>query len=585
MASHIMAPLNQVLSGKPRKLKWDTDQQTAFTRAKRSIATAMTLAHPHPEGTLSITTDASDVAMGAVLQSHHNDSIRPLSFFSRKLQPAQQRYSTFDRELLAAHEAIRHFKHMVAGTSFILYTDHKPLVTAITKSPDTWSDRQQHHLSSIAEAGATVEYLPGHLNPVADALSRITIGNVQPGINYQQMAIDQKADEETKAYKDSISNLQWAEIDIKGATLLCDISTGRPRPLVPKASRKAVVDITHGLSHPSIKSTIKLVKEKFVWNRMARDIKEWVKGCQQCQKCKTHKHTKTPIEPIHVPARRFNHIHVDIVGPLPLSNQMRYLFTITDRTTRWLEATPMTDATTDSCVLALLYTWIARFGVPAHMTSDRGAQFTSSLWKGLSNLLGIQLHHTTAYHPQSNGLVERWHRSIKAALMTRCNSTDWAYQLPWVLLGLRIMPHDNSSTSSAEAVYGQPLVIPGEFLPPAQPDPQAELQAARWSAGNFTPEPIRWHNRAQYTYIPQGLQEASHVFIRQDQIRPTLSPPYQGPYQVIQHGDKTALVDVNGRNDWVSWDRLKPAYTVPEDVGNHTRSGRTITQPDRLQYT
>ena len=88
---------------------------------------------------------------------------------------AERNYSTFDRELLAIHHAIRHFRHMVEGTTFTIQTDHRPLVTALTKSGDAWSPRQQRHLSDIAESGGKLTYLPGSKNPVADALSRITI--------------------------------------------------------------------------------------------------------------------------------------------------------------------------------------------------------------------------------------------------------------------------------------------------------------------------------------------------------------------------------------------------------------------------
>ena len=105
------------------------------------------------------------------------------------------------------------------------------------------------------------------MNPVADALSRIIIGNVQPGINYQQMAEQQETDTETKVYRDFVTNLQWAEVDISGDSILCDTSTGRPRPLVLRDSKRAVVDIIHSLSHPSIQSTIKLVRKSLCGTR------------------------------------------------------------------------------------------------------------------------------------------------------------------------------------------------------------------------------------------------------------------------------------------------------------------------------
>ena len=104
-----------------------------------------------------------------------------------------------------------------------------------------------------------------------------------------------------------------------------------------------------------------------------------------------------------VPAtRRFDHIHVDIVGPLPPSQNYRYLLTVVDRFTRWPEAIPLVDAQTTTCAKALALHWIARFGVPAELTSDRGSQFTSEFWATLSQLNGTRLHRTTAYHPPTD---------------------------------------------------------------------------------------------------------------------------------------------------------------------------------------
>ena len=113
------------------------------------------------------------------------------------------------------------------------------------------------------------------------------------------------------------------------------------------------------------------------------------------------------------------HVHVDTVGPLPTSRWYTYILTILDRTTRWSEAVPLQDITAASCARAFMTGWIARFGVPLQMTSDRGRQFISSLGSEMARSLGTQLHRTTSYHPQANGMVERFHRSLKASLRAR----------------------------------------------------------------------------------------------------------------------------------------------------------------------
>ena len=121
---------------------------------------------------------------------------------------------------------------------------------------------------------------------------------------------------------------------------------------------------------------------------------------------------------------------MDIVGPLPPSDGAQYLFTSTERSTRWPEAIPMTAATAEACAEALLHGWISRFGVPDDITSDRGPAFVSHLWNALGQLLGTTVHRTTAYNPEANGMAERTHRTLKAALMLRCASPDWKAQLP-----------------------------------------------------------------------------------------------------------------------------------------------------------
>ena len=186
--------------------------------------------------------------------------------------------------------------------------------------------------------------------------------------------------------------------------------------------------------------------------------------CLRCQAAKVHRHSTAPVDQFVPATRRFDHIHVDIVGLLPPSQNNRCLLTVVDRFTRWPEAIPLVDAQTTTCAKALALHWIARFGVPAKLTSDRGSQFTSELWATLSQLNGTRLHRTTAYHPQSNGIVERFHRHLKSALKTRLTGPEWIDEPPWVLLGIRTVPKEDLEFSSADMVYGAPLTVPGDFL-------------------------------------------------------------------------------------------------------------------------
>jgi hypothetical protein len=175
------------------------------------------------------------------------------------------------------------------------------------------------------------------------------------------------------------------------------------RPLVPIQHREAVFQSLHAIHHPGVRATRRLIAARFCWPQMAKAINQMARACLHCQRGKVHRHVHLQPAEILVPHRRFAHIHVDLVGPLPPSRGHNYLFTIIDRTSRWPEAIPLASITAADCARALFAGWVPRFGVPATITSDRGAQFTSGLWAGLCSLLNIQHSPTTAYHPQSIG--------------------------------------------------------------------------------------------------------------------------------------------------------------------------------------
>ena len=585
--AEILVPLHNALaeSSHTGKLIWSTTMDTAFLDAKNALADATLLIHPVEGAPTSLTVDASNVAIGGVLEQYSNGLWRPLGFFSRKLNTRETKYSTFDRELLAAHLAIRHFRYFLEGRLFNLFTDQNALLSAMRKTKDPWTSRQQNQLSAISEYTTDIRFIAGKKNYVADALSRITINEiaVETGVDFKVMAEAQTKDEEIQQYVNNNStSLQLKHVKLDDfTTLICDLSTTVMRPLVPKNFRKQVFEIIHGLAHPGVKTTRRMLTEKFVWPRISSDASRWARECTTCQQSKVHQHTRAPISDFRVASRRFEHIHVDIVGPLPVSQGYTHLLTIIDRYSRWPEAIPVVDTSAISLARALLHVWIARFGIPARITSDRGSQFTSTIWSQLSKLLGVELHRTTAYHPQANGLVERFHRDLKASLRARLEGPNWMDELPWVLLGLRTAPKEDLHASVAELIYGSPLTVPGDFVADSD-DAVANaefLNNLREEVAALRPTPTSRHGDTRCK-VPENLYDAQYVFVRHDAHRSPLRRVYDGPFHVLERNEKYFILDMGGKKDSVSIDRLKKAHcdpTQPTILALPPRRGRPPT--------
>ena len=213
---------------------------------------------------------------------------------------------------------------------------------------------------------------------------------------------------------------------------------------------------------------------------MSRGLGLWAKLCFTCQRSKISTHVHSPIPSITVPIWRFSHFHIHILLDLYLPASMM------DRTTRWPKVFPLSSISAESCVCAFLTTWVSRFRVPAVLTSDQGSQFTSAIWSGVCSILGILASTTTSFHPQSSGLIERFHRSLKSTLRARSAGSDWFSHLPLDLLGLRATPKEDMGLLVSEAVCGSPLILPGELMNVPEMPPCRKMHAGKSCGGAKT---------------------------------------------------------------------------------------------------
>ena len=273
---------------------------------------------------------------------------------------------------------------------------------------------------------------------------------------------------------------------------------------------------------------------------------------------------------------------------MPKSQGCKYVLTVIDRFTRWPEAIPLRDIDTMSIDRAYLQNWVARYGVPAVMTSDRGPQFVSDLWKSLSKLLGTELIATTAYHPKANGLVERLHRSMKASLRARLTGPDWTDQIPWVMLGLRTAPKEDLDASPAELVYGSTLTVPGNFIQRSlQVKVDEHLRQLQEKVDTLKPTPTSAHGAEKTRYrVPDSLSTAKYVHVRRDGKKTPLQTPYEGSYKALHRTSKFFRLQVGAREETVSIDRLKSARVdeeVPIQVAVPPRCGLAPTNDQPIR--
>ncbi len=239
--------------------------------------------------------------------------------------------------------------------------------------------------------------------------------------------------------------------------------------VLPRSCRSTVLELAHTIplaGHLGRDKTAKRVLQRFYWPTLFKDVATYCRQCPQCQKASDRMMRRAPLIPLPVVGEPFQRIAMDLVGPLPRSRAgHRYILVVCDYATRYPEAIPMKSIDAERVAEELVQLF-SRVGILQEILTDQGSNFTSRLLGEVYNLLHVQALRTTPYHPQTDGLVERFNKTLKA-LLRKCatdSGKDWDKLLPFLLFAYREVPQASTGFSPFELLYGREVRGPLDVL-------------------------------------------------------------------------------------------------------------------------
>lgn len=487
----IAAPLNNLLR-KNVRFKWDTNCQQSFDALKQALVTAPILAFPDFTRPFDLYVDASLDGIGMTLGQTQNGKEVAIAYAGRDLTPAERNYSATEREALAVVAGIKKFQSYLYGRHFNVYTDHNALKWLMSVKDPT--GRLARWSLLLQQFDFTIHHRSGKSNGNADALSRrpysdqsintLTTEGVQSDvirfhqrhdahltdiIDYMESGILPKSNSQARAILLSNDSIYLDEDGLLYHIAYSRGSRGREsysQLVIPAALRYEILtqghdNVTSG--HLGVHKTYDKLRKRYFWHGMYRDVEHWCKSCVDCAMRKDPKtRPKAPLLPIPVEGA-FDRVAVDCLGPFPPSHsENRYIVVFSDYLTRWPEAFAVKSIEATTISRLLIDEIVARHGAPRTLLSDRGTNFLSSIVKETCRLLDIHKLNTTAYHPQTDGLVERFNGTLaqSISMYVSKDQKDWDRHIPEILFAYRVSPSDVTGESPFYLLYGREPRLP-----------------------------------------------------------------------------------------------------------------------------
>ncbi|KAL5504680.1 hypothetical protein ACEPAH_7343 [Sanghuangporus vaninii] len=451
--SSVVKPLTS-LTGKA-EWRWGEEQQKAFEELKKRLTNPPVLVIPNNEDPFRVEADASDFATGGVLLQKQEGRWKVVAYRSSTFLDAERNYEIYDKEMLAIVQALKEWRQYLQGANqpFEVWTDHANLT--YFKAPQKLNRRQARWRLDLAEFDFTLVHKPGKTLGKADLLSRradydkgehdnenvtfiksdwlvrATIETSRDALMERIREAQKEMSEEDKPSGLVMRDGVWSkEVTVKVSTTS---SKKFWNVFVPTSVREVVMKECHDSTlagHPGANKTVSMVSRSFWWPNMYVDVRNYVRGCDRCQRTKALRVTRARVlHPNEVPEAPWQIVTVDLIGELPESNGFNAICVVVDRFSKQIHAIPTTTKLTAEGMARIYRDQVFRLhGLPKKIIHDRGVQFDAKMMKELYKLLYIEGNPSTAYHPQTDGQTERVNQELEQYLRLYVNhrQSDWA---------------------------------------------------------------------------------------------------------------------------------------------------------------
>ena len=487
--SELMEPLTR-LTGKYVHFSWGQEQEDAYQRIKEELIEATYLTMPKWDQPFILFTDASELAVAAVLTQLAEDdkAFHFIGFASKKLTETQRNWSPTERELYAIVWACEHYEQFLKGTRPLVYSDHKSLehLTSLsTPKIRRWAIR-------LSEFNPYVTHIGGDNNSIADWLSRTVPEPDESGLpdsiyvpevlhavhTFEDSFTLPKPEEMREQSKLDELELPPGALDWYNDTAYSRLTR---KMYVPKMFREQLLLWFHTSrfgGHQGVTRTTNRLRKYVWWPNLQLSVVDFINGCPVCSAIKPLRSTKLGAGALSQPGL-FHLISMDFIGPRTYWGKKFWILSIVDHYSRYMVTAVLDSTATPAAEKVVRDHWIGKFGAPLGVLTDRGPEFTSkSFGSFVREYMKSKLYFSSVEYPQGNGINESSHRILETAIRTAAPRVDLTVEtiVMEATLLYNVTPNRKIGDTPASLVFGCDLHLPG--LEDFEPDKD---EAARLS--------------------------------------------------------------------------------------------------------